>query len=232
MPVQFSGDPLPITNQGERHVAAVLLVDTSGSMSGAPIAELNQGLVEFGQALQEDSLALGRADVCVISFNSNVETEMSFRSATEYQAPVLSANGLTSLNEAIQAGLDAIEARKAEYRAEGVSYYRPWLFVLTDGAPTDTERETETKDRLRNAIRNKKVVYMPMGIGEGADTAKLQEYYPEETQAKTVLKANASRFKEAFVWLSQSLGVVSKSDPNVSDSISLPPTPSIITVGI
>lgn len=231
MPVQFSTDPLPITNQGERHVPAVLLVDTSGSMSGTPIAELNQGLVAFGQALQEDSLALGRAEVCVISFNSNVETEMSFRPATDYQAPVLSANGLTSLNEAIEAGLDAIESRKAEYKAQGVSYYRPWLFVLTDGVPTDTERESASMERLRKAIRNKKVVYMPMGIGN-ADTAKLQEYYPDETQAKIVLKADASNFKEAFVWLSQSLSVVSQSDPNVSDSINLPPTPSIITVGI
>ena len=74
MPLQFSQDPLPITNFGERHVAAVLLVDTSSSMSDAPIAELNQGLIDFGDALQNDSLALGRAEVCIISFNSSVQT--------------------------------------------------------------------------------------------------------------------------------------------------------------
>lgn len=232
MPVQFTTDPLPITNQGERHVPAVLIVDISGSMSGKPIAELNQGLIEFGSALQEDSLALGRAEVCVISFNSSVQTEMGFRPACDYEAPVLSAGGLTSLNEAIEAGLDAIEARKAEYKAQGVSYYRPWLFLLTDGAPTDKERETEARRKLRRAIENKKVVYMPMGIGDGADIAKLQSYYPEGTAAKTVLKANTSNFKEAFVWLSQSLSVVSKSDPNVSNQVQLPPTPSVITVGI
>ena len=232
MPVQFSTDPLPVINPGERHVPAVLLVDTSGSMGGAPIAELNQGLIDFGQALQEDSLALGRAEVCIISFNSNIQTEMSFRPAVDYQAPSLSANGLTSLNEAIEAGLDVIEARKAEYKAQGVSYYRPWLFVLTDGAPTDIDRENAAREKLQKAIRNKKVVYMPMGIGQGADTAKLQSYYPNETASKVVLKASASNFKEAFVWLSQSLSEVSRSDPNVSDSINLPPTPSIITVGI
>ena len=54
MPVQFTKDPLPTKNQGERHIPAVLLVDTSGSMSGAPIEELNRGLREFGNALQED----------------------------------------------------------------------------------------------------------------------------------------------------------------------------------
>ena len=55
-------DLLPVANQGERHIPAVLLVDISGSMAGASIDELNQGLIEFGQALQEDSLALGRAE--------------------------------------------------------------------------------------------------------------------------------------------------------------------------
>ena len=110
MPVQFTKDPLPTKNQGERHIPAVLLVDTSGSMSGAPIEELNRGLREFGNALQEDSLALGRAEVCIISFNSSVETEMGFRPAVDYEAPTLSASGLTSFNEAIQAGLDAIES--------------------------------------------------------------------------------------------------------------------------
>lgn len=232
MTVKFSADPLPVVNQGERHVPAVLLVDTSGSMAGASIDELNRGLVEFGEALAEDSLAFGRTEVCVISFNSSVHTEIGFRPASGYQAPILSAGGLTSLNEAIEVGLDAIESRKTEYRNQGVSYYRPWLFVLTDGVPTDIDKEAYVKYRLRQYITDKKVVYMPMGIGAGADTNKLQEYYPEDTKAKIVLKANASSFKEAFVWLSQSLSVVSQSDPNISNQVNLPPTPSTITVGI
>ncbi|MCR4612221.1 MAG: VWA domain-containing protein [Lachnospiraceae bacterium] len=232
MPVQFTNDALPITNQGERHIPAVLLVDTSGSMSGAPINELNQGLREFGNAIQEDPLALGRAEVCVISFNSSVQVEMGFRPAADYEAPVLSANGLTSFNEAIQMGLDIIESRKQDYRAQGVSYYRPWLFVLTDGAPTDTNMENAAKSRLQDAIRNKKVTYMPMGIGDGADTGKLQEYYPPEAAVKPVLKADAKNFKEAFVWLSASISVISNSDPNNTSQVNLPPTPSIITVGL
>lgn len=232
MALKFSADPLPIINQGERHVLAVLLVDTSGSMQGGAIEELNRGLEEFGRALKDDQLAYGRAEVCIISFNSSVSVEMGFRPAANYEAPIMKAGGLTCLNEAIEVGLDAIESRKAEYRAQGVSYYRPWLFVLTDGAPTDTDKEAYVKDRLKKYISEKKVVYMPMGVGAGADNTKLQEYYPAETKAKIVLKADASNFKEAFVWLSQSLSVVSQSDPNVSDKVNLPPTPSIITVGI
>ena len=122
--------------------------------------------------------------------------------------------------------------RKKEYKDQGVSYYRPWLFVLTDGAPTDTGLEASAKSRLQDAIRNKKVTYMPMGIGDGADTRKLQEYYPDEAAAKPVLKADAKNFKEAFVWLSASISLISKSDPNTTSQVNLPPTPSMITVGI
>lgn len=231
MPVQFSSDPLPI-NPGERHVPVVLLVDNSSSMLGDPMSELNQGLIEFGQALQNDSLALGRAEVCVISFNSTVQIEMSFRPATEYQAPVLKAGGATALNEAIDAGLDMIENRKSEYRAQGIAYYRPWLFVLTDGAPTDISRESGSMSRLQHTIESKKVVYMPMGIGANADIRKLQQYYPDSVKIKPVLKAEASNFKEAFVWLSNSIAIVSHSDPEIASEVSLPPVPENITLSV
>lgn len=232
MPLRFNQDPLPIANVGERHVPAVLLVDISSSMGNGAIDELNKGLVEFGSALQNDPLALGRAEVCIISFNSSVQTEVGFRPAVEYEAPTLGASGLTSMNEAIEAGLDALEARKADYRANGVKYYRPWLFLLTDGAPTDTTREASAKARLQDYIKKSKVVYMPMGIGPHADIAKLQSYYPDGETVRPVLQASADQFREAFKWLSDSLSVVSRSDPKVATAVQTPPVPSCITVGI
>lgn len=198
MALKFSADPLPIINQGERHVLAVLLVDTSGSMQGGAIEELNRGLEEFGKALKDDQLAYGRAEVCIISFNSSVSVEVGFRPAANYEAPIMKAGGLTCLNEAIEVGLDAIESRKAEYKVQGVSYYRPWLFVLTDGVATDTERENATKERLRTAIEKKKVMYMPIGIGN-VDVAKLQEYYPDEVQEKRVLEW--TDFRKVLPWV-------------------------------
>ena len=225
MPLQFSQDPLPITNFGECHAACVLLVDTSGSMSGTPISELNKGLIEFGDALQNDSLAQGRAEFCVISFNSSVQTEMSFRPATDYEAPTLSASGLTSMNEAIEAGLDALEARKADYRANGVNYYRPWLFLMTAGAPTDIERENAAKVHLQNAIKNKKVVYIPVSIGSNTDIAQLQSYYPVDATARPVLHTSADQLKEVFLWLVHCLPCTRRDTATSGDILQLPPFP-------
>ena len=97
-----------IMNYGEKHIACVLLVDVSGSMSGDAINELNEGLRVFGEALKSDSKAYGCADVCVISFGSAVEQVVPFCPAAEYVAPVLTAGGLTVLNEAVITGLDMI----------------------------------------------------------------------------------------------------------------------------
>ena len=220
-------------NQGEKHVAAALIVDTSISMMGRPIEELNKGLKEFGEGLRQDSLALGRADVTVISFNSTVKIEIPFCPADQYQAPELAVDGLTALNEAIDTALDALEERKKLYRDTGVEYYRPWLFVLTDGKASDEEREASTKARLREYIERNKVVFMPMGIGKNADIAKLQDYYPENAPKKPVLTADSKSFKEAFVWLSNSIVEVAKADISGLEQISLPDTPdNILTVGV
>lgn len=86
--------------------------------------------------------------------------------------------------------------------------------------------------RLKNAIGENKVVYMPMGIGENAKIEKLQEYYPDDVTKKVVLKATASNFKEAFVWLSRSVAAILESDAKPNSSVLLPPTPSIISVGV
>lgn len=214
-----------IENPGERHIACLLLVDTSGSMSGASITELNQGLEEFGAALDKDEHARGVADVCVISFNSKVETVVDFCPATEYIAPVLSAAGVTSMNQAIMEGLDEIERRKELYRSLGCAYYRPWMFLLTDGMPTDTKLEGEAKSRLQQAIEEKKVTFFPMGIGNNVNYAHLKSYTKDGNGA--VLKASADNFKEAFVWLSSSISKIGNSDPNLG-SVKLDPTPMTV----
>ena len=221
---------IDIMNTGEKHIACVLLVDTSGSMSCEnAINELNQGLREFGEALKMDSKAYGCADVCVISFNNTVQEEVPFSPAANFTAPTLSAYGCTALNEAIITGLDAIEMRKQEYKDIGVDYWRPWIFLLTDGLPTDDEYFESARTRIRDALDRKKINFFPMGIGPNADIAYLKQYTKDGSGM--VLKANLNNFKEAFVWLSSSMSVISNSDSSMT-STTLEPLPKSITIDL
>ena len=136
------------------------------------------------------------------------------------------------MNEGILKALDEIEMRKQLYREQGVGHYRPWLFVLTDGCPTDDNLESKAISALRSAIDNQKVTYMPMGIGAGADLEQLKKYYPENWPTKITLSASKQDFQDAFQWLSASLSVISHSNPQTQSTVNLPPTPSTLTIGI
>lgn len=217
-------------NPGEKHIACVVLVDISGSMSrDGAIDELNQGLQAFKQALQEDAMACGCTDVSLISFGTEVRELVPFCPAADFQPPYLSAGGLTAMNEAIITGLDSIDLRKTEYKNVGVPYWRPWIFLLTDGIPTDDELHTAALDRLRDAVDRKKITFFPMGIGAGADIPYLKQYTKDGAGA--VLKASKDNFKEAFVWLSNSMSVISNSNPSTT-SLELPPLPASIVIDL
>lgn len=219
---------MAILNPAEKHIACVLAVDISGSMSGAPIQELNEGLRAFGEALKADDKASGCADVCVIAFNDKVTTVVPFTSAAEYYVPQLSAGGCTAMNEAIITALDALEMRKQEYKNIGVDYWRPWFFLMTDGAPTDDSAwGADAHRRLQEALQRKKVNFFPMGIGSGANAGNLKTYTKDGQGL--VLKAELNCFKEAFQWLSSSLVSASNSNPSAA-SMSMAPVPSTITI--
>ena len=231
MPLDHNNS-IPLVNPGERHVAAVLLLDVSGSMKGEAIEELNRGLVEFYNALHEDPLALGRVDLCIITFSETVEKIINWRPAVDFQPIVLDAHGFTSLNQAYLMGLDAIAQRKQEYRKTGTGYYRSWFIALTDGVPTDVEYQEQATNALQSAIRENKVTYIPIAIGDDCDISQLQSYYPEEANVKPILRAKKTSFKEAFQWLSASMSLVCKSNPITQKSLELPPTPQNITIGL
>ena len=191
-------DSLPIANACGSHVPAVLLIDISRSMEKNAIDDLNKGLVEFGKYLKSDSLASKRAEICIISFNSVICTEMGFRPAITYEAPVLHASGLSMMNEAIEVAINALDTRILEYRTRKISYFRPWLFLLTDGVPTDTKRESSAKERLKEYVEKNKVVFMPIGIGPNADVEKLRSYYPDNAQSRPVIQATTPNYQEVF----------------------------------
>src|SRR5262245_29743611 len=129
--IEFADNPEP-------RCACVLLLDTSGSMNGAPINELNRAMVEFKNALAKDAQASARVEVAVVTFGEGgVAVAQDFVSAGDFQPPTLVAGGTTPLGDGLNQALDLVSNRKATYKANAVDYYRPWIILITDGAPTD-----------------------------------------------------------------------------------------------
>ena len=205
--VEFATNPEP-------RCACVLLLDVSASMSGRPIAALNEGLAAFAADLATDDLASQRVEVAVVTFGGRgVEVVQDFVTAGEFEPVRLEANGGTPMGAAIERAVTLVEDRKQRYKENGVLYYRPWIFLITDGAPTDDWQDAA--DRVHRSEDANGLAFFAVGV-EGANMQILSQI-----AVRAPLRLQGLQFVELFVWLSQSQRTVSSSRPG--DQTALPP---------
>jgi uncharacterized protein YegL len=196
--VEFAENPEP-------RVPCVLIVDTSTSMHGPRIAELNKGLQVYRDELLSDPLATKRVEVAIVTFGGRVTRLVEFVTAADFEPPTLDVIGGTPMGEAIGVALDMIDERKASYREAGIAYYRPWAFLITDGEPNDHWKPVVS--RVHAGEQHKAFCFFAVGV-EGANMEVL-----EEISVRKPLWLQGTKFRELFSWLSNSQQAVSRSSP-------------------
>lgn len=194
----------PIENGGEIHLPCVVLIDTSGSMNIVK-DQLHEGLVDLVESL--DDQARGRVEFCIIGFDDDARILVPFGPAYDFEAPNLDCDGMTAMHAAVELGLSELEARKDQYKSHKTAYYRPWMFLLTDGGSNDADNGSF--GRLLQSQKDKHCTFFPVGIGNNVDTELLKSINIDGI----VLTASKENFKGAFVWLSNSLSRTSCSNP-------------------
>jgi uncharacterized protein YegL len=197
----------------EPRCPCLLLLDTSHSMRGEKIRALNDGLVAFKDELAADTLAMKRVEIAVVTFGP-VNVLSDFQTPDLFQPPTLSTTGDTPMGAAISYGLEMLRQRKNTYRSNGIDYYRPWIFLITDGAPTDSWRQAA--QAVKEGEAKAELAFFAVGV-EGADLATLAQIGTRPPSPLGGLK-----FRELFAWLSSSLSNVSRSQ--VGQTVPLPST--------
>lgn len=189
-------------------VPVCLVLDTSGSMYGNPIRELNEGVKLFFKSIGEDDIAKYAAEIAVVTFGGDkAQVLLDFDNIERQQVPVLSADGLTPMGEAVEMALKLLDDRKKEYSDVGVEYFQPWLVLMTDGCPTDDISNAASS--TTTLINNKRLTLFPIGIGSGADMNVLKSFSPKMSPARL----KGLEFGKLFEWLSQSVISTSVSTP-------------------
>ncbi|GAA5082557.1 vWA domain-containing protein [Lysobacter panacisoli] len=200
-----------LVDNAEQRTPLVLVLDCSGSMAGAPIQQLNEGLQLLEHELKADPIAAKRVRVLIVTFGGMDSAEVAgeWSDAMDFVAPQLAASGTTPTGQAIDLALQRIEEEKQAFRTAGVAYTRPWLFLMSDGVPTD--HWEGAADGCRQAEAANKVAVFPLAVGSGADDDTLAAFSHRGKAA--VKRLDGLKFSELFLWLSASMKVVSQSRP-------------------
>jgi len=197
---------------GERHLPVYLLLDTSGSMDGAPIESVRRGVEQFQQETSVDPFARDVVRIGVITFNSDAQIAAGgLVPISTFQPPQLVATGVTRLDLAFKKLLesldrDVVKAIKGGQKGD----WKPAVFILTDGFPTD--ENGNMTDRLwrpaREALTNrpkgqiKPSSIVAVGCGPNVDDATLKAM---STGTAFRMGTSEAAFAALFQFLSQSI---------------------------
>lgn len=225
--------PINIQNPNQR-TPCVLVLDASGSMdtvtqSGrSRIDELNAGLEAFQEAIRMDEAALSRVCIAVVvvgGVRSTAELMLDWTDAESFETFRIAAGGGTPLGAGMLMALDLVEEAKRELRAAGITYTRPWIMAISDGEPTDS---SDLWDRAvqaaQSAEQQRKAEIFAIGV-QGANLSTLGQL-----SHRPAIGLEGVKFKELFVWLSDSLAAASRS--RAGENIQLPSADPWRNVGL
>lgn len=172
--------------------------------------EMVEGVRRFLDEAKEEKKAHDAAEVCVVTFGDDAELVMDY-AGLDHQPPLPELEcdeDDTAMGEGVNLALDCLERRKKEYKETGVSYFQPWLVLMTDGIPNGDKNVLERAiNRTRELVQQEKLSVIPIAIGEKADFETLARFSPK--CKPTHLKG--MNFKAFFEWLAASVESSSQS---------------------
>ena len=212
--------PLDLGWQDPRRLPVYLLLDCSASMAGAAIEAVNEGVKQLHTQLLDTPTAVETVSICIITFGTEAQ-RTPLQPISEFTPPELRAGGATSLGQALLLLEESLDTDVRSSTAGQKGDWRPLVFLLTDGDPTD--KWTETMERLKNRKEKKIGTLIALGCGDSVDFATLRQITDYVLRMEDV---TVDRLRAFFKWVSQSVSGASVS-PQAATSAgeNLPPLP-------
>lgn len=198
-------------------VPVCLCLDMSGSMNAScggvtKLKLLEQGLRNLYEDLKNDENARNCADISIVTFNNDAQVVEDF-SGVRNQPSVHNfvANGMTEMGKGVNKALSLLDIRQDEYRSSGREFYKPWLFLMTDGNDNGDSLELQLAQKdVNNRIKNRQLTFIPVGFGDKSDFSSNNKLNNFSDTVKAI-RYDSIRYADFFKWISKSIIGVSNS---------------------
>ena len=208
-----------------RKLPVYLIVDTSTSMRGEPIAAVEEGIRVLHNSLRRNPYALEVAYLSVITFATEVVQLVPLTEVALFTPPKLVAKGRTNLGAALELVTNRarVEVQRSQPGVKGD--WKPLVFIMTDGYPTDSVDEGLAKFKQYHWG-----TVVACAAGDQCDEELLAKITGNVVKLATADQNSIAAF---FKWVSASVSTSSKKiDAGGGDSTmdELPPPPPEITL--
>ena len=200
----------------KRRLPICFALDTSGSMMGIPIKQLNMGLQNFVASIKSNDDTRSSTDIAIVTFGSKVDIVMPFGKISKDKGipEIKASTTLTPIGEGVLTALELLNARKEGYKQMGIKYFQPWLVVITDGAPQgpNAVANMELAIKACNELeRDDKLVVFNIGVGSGVDFDCLKRL---SVKREEPISINSTDFGKLFDYLGSSSSSIVSSGMN------------------
>ncbi len=208
-----------------RRLPVYILADVSGSMRGTPVESVKAGIRQLHRDLLTDPQAVESAYLSVITFADVAIQVVPLTEVSSFIPPEMLADGQTNYGDALRVLLECFEMEVVRTTAEQKGDWRPLVFILSDGAPTDTG----WKEYAAQLSARRPANIIAVACGDHADLAALRETTDTVIQMRDM---SPDAFRAFFKFVSASVKTTSAKVGSVGDggAITLPPPPPGITI--
>ncbi|TWF40594.1 uncharacterized protein YegL [Chitinophaga polysaccharea] len=209
-----------------RRLPVYLLLDTSGSMSGEPIEAVKNGVQMMIHSLRQNPQAIETAFVSIITFDTTAIQVIPLTDLASFQMVDLKARGVTAMGAALHLLADKLQNEVASTTPEQKGDWKPLVFIMTDGGPTDDWQRGHNKLKAVN-----KGLIVGCAAGHGADDTVLKQITNSVVRLDNADSESISKF---FQWVTASISTTStkveESGKEVTGLEQLPPPPSKLVI--